>query len=121
MTLDVRQESELISGGDTRLHYHLEDRVTNAQLQELARVTNVSTATYSVGQFDDFVNVSVACTVTLPVAKNGREIQVTRTGDFDVTVTPSGTDTICGDVAVILNVKWTSLNFKAVSGGWIII
>ena len=112
--------SELVNGGDTRLHYHLEDRVTNAQLQQAERVVNVA-ANYSVTATDDLVNVSTASTITLPLARNGRKIQVTQTTANNITVIPTSPDTICGSTSVVYNVIWTSLDFKAITGGWIIV
>ena len=116
--------TELTNGGDCHLHYHQSDRVprqdTIRGLQFVTRVVSVATA-YTIMETDDIVEVSVVATVTLPLAKNGREYQVVMTGVGNVTVNLSGTDLIYGNTSVLLNVQGMSLRFKAITGGWILI
>jgi hypothetical protein len=76
---------------------------------------------YTILESDDIIEVSALATVTLPIAKNGREYQVIMTGVGNVTVQLSGTDQIYGNTSVLMNVQGMSLRFKAISGGWIFI
>lgn len=121
MTLDARQEQELTGGGDTRLHYHLEDRVTNAQLAESMRVTSVS-GDYTVRNGDDIIKATATCTITLPRIIAQREIQIIHyfTGG-NVTVVPSGTDTIMGDNSMVMTQKYSSAHLKGLNGDWVLI
>jgi len=58
MPLDARQEGELTGGGDSLLHYHLQDRVpTHDTLNGLQRVMSARTVTtnYTCTFNDDIV------------------------------------------------------------------
>jgi hypothetical protein len=114
----------LTGGGDCFEHYHSEDRIpthdTLSRLQQLARQNTVSTA-YSLTKNDDYVSVTGTTTVTLPQAMNGQEFVIINSGTGTVTVNSFTGDTICGSTSVLLTVQWMALQFKAVSGGWIIV
>lgn len=117
------EDFSLVQGGDCRSHYHMSDRAPTQDflhgLQQLAKSV-VVTGDYIIQGGDDFVQVSGLATVTLPLAKNGQEHTVVRTGIDNVTVLTSGTDLVCGTTSVLMTTRWMSLTFKAVSGGWII-
>lgn len=123
--MSPEQELALTGMGDCFSHYHSEDRKPTIDmlhgLQYLARQREVTTATYAVLPDDDFLQVSVASTLTLPEARNGQEITITRTGVGSVTVNRSGTDTISGATSYTLAAQWNSITIKAYSGGWLII
>lgn len=120
------QEALMLNGADCPLHYHSQDRIpthdTLNALEAIAKQQVVTGNSYSATEEDDFVLVSQYCVVTLPVAKNGKEIEVVKTfpGSY-IKILPTGTDTIIGDTSVIVYDQWTALRFKAITGGWIII
>ena len=122
--LDPVQESSLVSGGDNFDHWHSSDRVpthaTLQRLQQLVRQTSV-TGTYTVVDGDDIILCATGATITFPLAKNGREIEVVMTGVIQVIINFTGTDLIYGESSVLLEVQGTALHFKAVAGGWILI
>jgi hypothetical protein len=118
MTLDARQESELVSGGDTRLHHHLEDRVTNAQLQASERATSVS-ADYAIGIKDDIIIATTACSILLPPISSQREIHIIQ--EFysgNLTVTTSASNTIMGAPDMLMNAYGSSAHLKGVGTDW---
>ena len=60
--------------------------------------------------------------VTLPVAKNGREIEVMKDAEANyVSIVPTSPETILGETEVRVYNYGTSLRFKAVNGRWVII
>lgn len=89
---------------------------------QIERQTTVTASTYAVTRNDDFILVGATCTVTLPLAARGREIEVVKTfaGGY-VNIVPTSTDTLVGTTLVQILVQWTALRFKAISGGWILI
>ena len=112
---------ELISGGDTRLHYHLEDRVTNGQLQAAMRVGTV-TGNYTLTDKDDIIKVTATATITLPRAKSGREYElIIYAAGVTLTVVPTGTDTIMGTTSLVAYARYTALHLKALSSDWVLI
>lgn len=123
--LDDRDERQLVGGGDTLLHYHLADRATNAGLQSDARQRTTSDSAFSVTYDDDFVfcdTTSSNISVTLPLARNGKEFEIVKTASPNMlTILPSGTNTLAGAASVLVYVQWTALRFKAVSGGYVLI
>ena len=123
--MDQYQEAVLTGGADCFIHWHSADRVLDhgslQQLQQVARETSVATTPYVVTASDDILLCSVATTVTFPLAKNGREIEVVMSGTGNVTVNFAGTDTVYGSASVLLNVQGMALRFKAITGGWILI
>ena len=125
MPLDPRQEQELVGGGDSLLHYHLADRATNAGLQSDARVVGVSTTTYAVRDGDDFLvcdTTLVPITVTLPLARNGREIEVVyNAGVNNITLLPQTGDTTMGTTSITMTLLGMALRLKAVDNNWVII
>ncbi len=122
--LDPRQVAELTGGADCFLHWHSTDRVLRHEdvsaLQELTWGKAVSGA-YTATDNDNVLLCASGGTVTLPLAKAGREYEVVMTGTTNVTVNFTGTDTIYGNTSVLLNLQGMALHFKAVSGGWILI
>jgi hypothetical protein len=116
--IDERQSSELTGGGDTLLHFHLADRATPRQIQNLERIAAPST-TYLVLPDDDYVFAAASApyTITLPVATNGRVLTIVRTsGTSTITVARSGTDTINGASSVNITTSYAPLCLKAVPG-----
>ena len=80
------------------------------------------TGNYAVLRGDDIIICNSSVTVTLPLSTRGREIIVNKNfSGSSVTVLPSGSDTLVGDTSVLMYVKGTSLHFKAVTGGYVII
>lgn len=126
--LSQQQESELISGGDCLAHWHSSDRVVShgdlRELQNLAVVYN-SSGDIMVSTREDFIlaDTSVSnMTVSLPEARNGREIEVVKYSPANkLTVSAWGSNKILGSDQVIVYNYGTSLRFKAIQGGWIII
>lgn len=120
--IDPRSEYELVGGGDTLLHYHLADRATNAGLQKDARVVQVSSSTYSATFADDFIVLDTslsAITVTLPLSRNGREIEIIlNVGPNKVTVLPQSGETIMGSADAVLTTVGTAIRFKAIGTNW---
>lgn len=125
--MDSFAEQQLTGGGDTLLHYHLADRATNAGLQSDARVVSPPSGatTYAIPTDADFVLVDLTAsnvTVTLPLARNGREIEVVyNAGAKVLTILPTTGDTIMGEPNAVVTVVGTALRFKAVSSNWIVI
>ena len=80
------------------------------------------TANYEVLRGDDIVVCTSTITVTLPLAVRGREILVNQNfSGGSVTILPTSTDTLVGDTSVVIYVKGTTLHFKAITGGYIIL
>lgn len=128
MSLSDQQESALTSGGDCFEHYHTVDRVLDhnslSQLQQLATTVNVTTnVTAKNGQDILLVDTTAASIdVTLPLAMRGMEFIIVKTAAANVlTIILSGTDLIYGASSVTAFVLGTSLHFKAITGGWILI
>jgi hypothetical protein len=125
MPLDALQEQQLTGGGDTLLHYHLADRVTNARLQADARQVTVTEATYIVADNDEILLVdtsAASATLTLPPSRGGKEYEVVKIAAANsITVDADGSDTICGAASMLLTLQWSAARLKAVSGGWILI
>lgn len=123
--IDQRSEQELTGGGDTLLHYHLSDRATNAGLQNDARVSLVTGAAYAIAPGDDFVvldTTSGAVTVTLPRARNGKEIEVIlQAGTYNGVILPQSGETIMGEADAIFSVVGTAIRFKAINLNWVAI
>ena len=126
MPLDPIQESSLVSGGDCFEHWHSSDRTpthdTVLQYQSLATVRSVTTDV-TVDDRWDYILVDTSTgnrTVTLPLANNGREIEVIKaTAANKVTILPSGADTIIGATGVIIQSRFDAIRLKAVHGtGW---
>lgn len=121
-----QQEALMLNGADCPLHFHSQDRIpthdTLNALEAIAKQVNIAGDTYIATDEDDYILVGQTATITLPVAKNGKEIEVIKTfnGSY-IRILPSGTDTILDDTSVIVYVQWTALRFKAIAGGWIII
>ena len=91
------------------------------RLQNLAGPKDIDTATYTATYNDDHLLSSVTTSITLPPSRAGKEIEVTMIGTGNVTVVPTGTDTLVGTTSVVMTAQWMSLRFKSVSGGWILI
>ena len=121
-----QQEALMLNGADCPLHYHSSDRIPNHDtlngLQAIAKQVYPTNSTYIVTEEDDYILCNGICTVTLPPAKNGNEIEVVKlfNGNY-IIILPTGTDTLLGDTSVIVYEQWTALRFKAIAGGWILI
>jgi virulence-associated protein VagC len=71
--------------------------------------------------FEQTVLVSVLAEVTLPsaVGLRQREINIIRTGTGDVTITPTGSETISGDTFLVLTDQWDSVAFVSDGTNWV--
>lgn len=67
------------------------------------------------------VFVSAAATISLPTAAGiaGREYNVVRTGDGEVTIQPNGAETISGDPYLVLTSQWDSVVFASDGTNWV--
>lgn len=119
---------ELVSGGDCRAHYHLEDRVPTQDflhgLQNVAYKYEVSSDTVLTGQ-EDFIFVDTSAsnvTITLPRATGGREITVVKTtAAHTLTVDTTGTDLIDGSASQAYTTQWLARTYKQTPTGWTIV
>jgi len=126
--LTPQQESNLTSNGDCLEHYHLDDRRIDRpkvlEIQNQSPVKEIA-ADFTVDNRWDFIVVdttSANVIVTLPLAGNGREIEITKSvAPHYVSIVPTGTNTIIGSTEVRIYNQWTSIRFKAINGGWIIV
>lgn len=122
--MDTQQEQQLTQGGECYLHYHPEDRTpthdTLNRLQNLASCVEVTTD-YAMTYENDHVMGDGTLTVTLPLARAGKEFEVTNVGTGTVTVVPTTPDTIQGTTSVVMAIQWTSLRFKSITAGWVLI
>jgi hypothetical protein len=78
---------------------------------------------YTVRSDDDYVLVdttSGAVTITLPSTISRRKLTIIRTaGANNVTISPSGTDTIDGAASKTISVSYTPVRLKGFSGGYL--
>lgn len=122
--ITIQQEEQLTQGGECFLHYHPDDRTpthdTLNRLQDLASCVD-TTADYAMSYENDHVQASGTLTVTFPPARAGKEFEVTNIGTGTVTVVPTSPDTVQGTTSVYTSTQWTSLRFKAVADGWVLI
>lgn len=117
--------ASLIGGGDCRLHFHIDDRQpTQAFLQGLQGVANrvpVTGDTTLTGK-EDFVSVDTSAgnvTITMPVAKQGLEIEILKTSPaYTIIIVPRGTDTILNTTGVTISLGNAALRFKAFGTDW---
>ena len=119
-----QQQAELTGGGDCFAHYHSEDRrPTQALLQGLHGIAERRTFNGNVtltGK-EDFVLVDATSpvTITLPIARNGAEIEIgKRAGVGVVTVLPQNLDTILLGTGINFTGVGTSIRFKAFGTDW---
>jgi len=122
--LTPAQEQSLTSAGDCFDHYHSSDRgVTHDTLNQISQAARVASPQlpYVLSRQDDIVVLPAGGVIILPPARNGGEFQVIMSGTAKITVQLSGTDLIYGESSVELTVKGTSLHFKAITGGWVLL
>lgn len=126
--LTERDVNELTSGGDTRLHHHLDDRTptrdTLLQLFGVFSVREVSASTSVVDQ-DDIVLVDTTAgsvTMTLPPARNGRELIFKKmVAANNMILDGDGAETIDGSATLSVATSLAVRRIKAYSGNWIVI
>ena len=116
----------LLNGGDCHLHYHQFDRTPRQDtlhgLQAVTRVTEGVTTDLTLSDSDDIVICDSPCTITLPLARGGREFEVVKNFDGNqLIILPTLPDTLLGKCAVLVYNKGTALHFKSTSGGYILI
>ena len=107
----------LIGGGDCQDHYHQSDRfppreATHWQYSlEVIYHTAIST---SIPDTADIVISTSAgpITITLPYSRNGRRLEIARTGAGAVTLVARGTEIISGSTTL-------PVRLKAIDGGWL--
>jgi hypothetical protein len=120
------ERQQLTNQSECYIHTHARsplDQTSVSEIEAAAPVKPVTTATYSLTAADEHISIAQTCTVTLPVAANGKEYRITliSTGDT-LTIVPTGTDTVVGTTSVVVTVQWTSLHFKAdTANNWVII
>ena len=124
--INPQQEQQLTSSGECYLHYHPDDRVpthdTLNRLQNLAAPQSFSGTEKTLTYSDDYIECHVTCTITLPRSRAGKEFEVTVMEDgITVSIVPTGTDTVQGTDLVYSSIQWTSLRFKSITGGYILI
>lgn len=126
--LTEQQESSLVSGGDNFDHWHSSDRVLDRSslltLQSLARAYETNDS-ITVSDTMDYVIVDTSAsdvTITLPRSHNGREIEIMKnaTENFLKILTTSP-DKVLGESEIRVYNYGTSLRFKSISTGWIIV
>lgn len=126
--MDVYQEGQLIGGGDTLLHYHLQDRTPTHETLDILQSVQVERTLSASGDIlstDDIVlgdTTAGAITLTLPLAKGGKVYIILKSaGANSVTIQTSGSDTISGASTKVLSTLWSSTTLKASSGRWLVI
>lgn len=126
--LTAQQESSLVSGGDCFDHWHSADRVLDRSslltLQSLARAYETNDS-ITVTDTMDYVIVDTSAgnvTITLPRAHNGREIEVMKNATANtLIILTTSPNKILGESELRVYNYGTSLRFKAVSTGWVMI
>lgn len=117
----------LINGSDCPLHWHSIDRTpthdTLTVLQGLVNTVSVVTTTYLVRSSDDYIIDTVGSTITLPQAKNGRELVVIKvTAAGSTVINPVSGDLLSGATSLTKTVQWTVVKLKAIpSYGWVVL
>lgn len=126
--MNAEIDPTLTQGGDCFLHYHSIDRVPDQvflSALEGVYARRTVTGNTTLTATDDIVLVDTTSgniSVTLPRASNGKEFQVVKTAAaFTLTILPTGADTILGTTSLAVTGRWTSLHFKSVVGGYILI
>lgn len=109
----------LKSGGDCQEHYHLSDRFPSRDSrlwQDSLEHVTYTAISYTITALDDVVvhTGSGAITLTLPLAKNGRRLWLTKTGAGTATLVPTGDDVVSGYSAL-------PAQLKAISTGWVVL
>ena len=123
--LATRNHNDLqnMQGGTTNEYYHLTDAVSDS----VQGVLRQSIATDYVSDYDDGIIVvdasGGAVEVTLPLSQGDfKKMMVSvQTGGFDVTVTPSGSDTINGDANLVIEYEDSTAQLASVTGGWLVV
>jgi hypothetical protein len=125
MINDIPQS--LVNSSDCPLHYHSIDRVpthdTITLLQSLINNTYINTTTYTVTNNDDYLIATIGSTITLPNAKNGRELVFIKTvAAGSMVINAVGTDLINGASSLTKTAQWSVVKLKAIpSIGWIVL
>jgi hypothetical protein len=126
--LSNQQLSQLVGGGECYIHTHPKEILGFTERLELMEAAPVITVTgdYTAGARDEIIIVDttlLSITITLPLAAKGREFQIVKgTEQNALYVAPIAPDTIIGSVmGVVVYSAFTSLHFKAVTGGWILL
>lgn len=121
------QEQQLTNQSECFLHTHPRvplDQLSGFQLQA-AQPIAVVTDGYTLTNANDIVSIDPAggsVSLHLPPATTSKEYHITMIGTGTLTLTPEGTDTICGEPDAIITVQWTSLHLKSdMSGNWIVL
>jgi hypothetical protein len=126
--MNTFQENQLLSGGDTMLHYHLQDRTpthdTLDGLQAIQSEVAVS-ANYTASYNDDILvcdATSGNITLTLPLAKGGKQFIIVKTNATNnVVITAGGSNTINGLSTLTLSTQWATVTLKASTNRWLVI
>jgi hypothetical protein len=125
--VDEFQEAQLVGGAECFIHFHPREPLNREDLEALQASDLVQSVTGDAtldGRFDIIqVDTSTtSITVTLPPAANGKEFQIVKIAAANrVIIVPTGTDTLVGATQVNIYNQWTSLRFKAVTGGYILL
>ena len=127
---DLTQEqlAQLVGGGECFIHMHPKEQLDFSDRLELmnAAPRNSTSSDYSLTKADELVLVDTSAndaTITLPLADKGREFQVVKVSPLNTLyVAPTNPDTVLGSTTgIAITTLFTSLHFKSVSGGYILI
>lgn len=118
-------DPSLVSGGDSHAHWHSEDRVpTQVFLQGLQGVAQrrAFTGDYMLTGREDFASFdtsSTTLTVTLPLARQGLEVEILKVdGVNPLIIVPQMSDTILGTTGATLSTNGAAIRFKAFDTDW---
>jgi hypothetical protein len=122
----IPQIAQLTGGGVCFIHHHPKEVLGFAERLELMEATpvNVVTGDYTLTKADEILLVdtsSASITITMPLAEKGREFQIIKYAPQNALwIVPTAPDTIIGSATgVVLYNQFSSLHFKAVTGGWV--
>lgn len=126
--LSPEQSSQLVGGGECFIHYHPKEILGFTERLELMEATPVINVVgdYTPTRADEIIIVdtsAASATVTLPLASKGREFQIVKgTEQNALYIAPTAPDTIIGsDIGVVVYNAFTSLHFKSITGGYILL
>jgi hypothetical protein len=126
--LSNEQLAQLVGSGECYIHVHPKEILGFAErleLMEAAPVIEIS-GDHTAGPRDEILLVDTSAgnvTITLPLAQKGREYQIVKTTPgFTLFIVPTTPDTLIGStMGVSIVSAFSSLHWKSISGGYILI